>query len=129
MMVLKSALAIPAVLLLSGAVFLGVLLGLDYLRRVRSRPTMIGLHLLLGAGAVEVVAMLLRGTPGGATIPRAAILQCAAGLLAFALCSGLVAPMIGRRSRLTMNVALLVHVTASASGVVLCLVWLIGAAR
>ena len=129
MMVLKSALAIPAVLLLGGAVVLGVLLGLDYLRRVRSRPTLIGLHLLLGAGAVEVVAMLLRGTPNGATIPAGTILQASAGLLAFALCSGLIAPMIGRRSRATMNVALLVHVTASAAGFVLCLVWLISAAR
>ena len=121
-------LAIPAVLLLSGAVVLGVLLGLEYLRRVRSKPTMIGLHLLLGAGGLEVIAMLLRGTPDGAVLPAGAIGQVAAGLLAFALCSGLVAPLVGRRSRATMNVALVTHVTASAAGFVLCLLWFARAA-
>lgn len=116
-------LAIPAVLLLSGAAVLGILLGLEYLRRVRSKPTVIGLHLLLGAGGVEVIAMLLRGTPDGAVMPAGAIGHAAAGLLAFALCSGLVTPLIGRRSRATMNVALAAHVTASAAGLVLCLLW------
>jgi hypothetical protein len=117
----------PAVILLGGAVVLGVLLGLDYLRRIPSKPTMIGLHLLLGAGALEVTAMLLHGTPDGAVTPREAILQAAAGLLAFALFSGLVAPMIGRRSRATMNVALIVHVTAAAAGSILCMVWIVRA--
>jgi hypothetical protein len=121
-------LAIPAVILLSGAVVLGVLLGIEYLRRVRSKPMVIGVHLLLGAGGLEVIAMLLRGTPDGGVMPAGAIGQAAAGLLAFAMCSGLVAPLIGRRSRATMNVALVTHVTASAAGFVLCLWWFARAA-
>jgi hypothetical protein len=115
--------AVPLLLLLAGAVGLGVLLGVEYLRRVRSRPTVIGLHLLLGAGAVEVMAMLLRGTPDGTASPASAILKTAAGLLAFALCSGLVAPIVGRSSRATMNVALGVHVAGAVAGVLLFLLW------
>lgn len=121
--------AVPALLLLSVAVVLGLLLGIDYLRRVRSKPTLIGFHLLLGAGALEVIVMLLRGTPDGAVAPAGPLLEAAAGLLAFALCSGLVAPLVGRRSRATMHVALAVHVTASAAGFVLCLLWFVRAAR
>jgi hypothetical protein len=120
--------AIPAVLLLTGAVVLGVLLGIEYLRRVRSKPLVIGLHLLLGAGSLEVMAMLLHGTPDGAATPALKILQATAALMAFALCSGLVAPMIGRRSRSTMNAALGIHVAAAAAGFVLCLYWFVSAA-
>ena len=119
--------ALPAVLLLTGAVVLGLLLGRDYLRRVRSKPALIGFHLLLGAGGLEVTVMLLRGSPGGASLPAGLLLKGTAGLLGFALLSGLVAPMIGRRSRGTMNVALAVHVTAAASGFLLCLAWFVGA--
>jgi hypothetical protein len=95
------------------------------LRGVRSKPVLIGLHLLLGAGSLEVMAMLLHGTPNGAAIPAGRILQATAALLAFALCSGLVASMIGRHSRSTMNAALTIHVAASAAGFVLCLYWFV----
>jgi hypothetical protein len=114
---------------LAGAVVLGLLLGLDYLRHVRSRPTLIGFHLLLGAGSLEVIVMLLRGSPDGVALAAGPMLKSTAALVAFALCSGLVAPMIGRRSRSTMNVALTVHVTAAACGFVLCIVWLAHALR
>jgi hypothetical protein len=117
--------AIPAVVLLSAAVALGILLAIEYLRRVRSKPVIIGLHLLLGAGAVEVMAMLLRGPPTGGAAPALPMLQVATGLLAFALFSGLIVPIIGRRSRATMNVGLVIHVTAAAAGFVLCLVWFV----
>jgi hypothetical protein len=62
-------------------------------------------------------------------VPGGPILQLTAGLVACALFSGLVAPMIGRRSRATMNFALAVHVTAAAAGFVLCLVWFLRALR
>jgi hypothetical protein len=112
---------------MSAAVLLGLLLGRDYLRRVRSKPALVGFHLLLGAGSLEVTVMLLRGAPSGDVVPAGPLLQLAAGLVAFALFSGLIAPMIGRRSRGTMNVALSVHVTAATIGFVLCLVWFVRA--
>ena len=39
-------------------------------------------------------------------------------LVMAAMFSGLVAPMVGRRSRLTMNVALMVHVSVAITGFV-----------
>jgi len=115
--------AIPLVLLLIGAATLGVLLLFDYLNGRRSKPTIIGLHMLLGAGSLEVVAMLLRGISEGGVTTAGRVPQFAAGLVAFALWSGLMVPLIGRRSRGVMNGAMLIHVAASASGVVLCLLW------
>jgi len=121
--------AIPALVLLSGSVALGLLLGLEYLRRVRSKPAVIGFHLLFGAASVEVMAMLIRGTPDGGIAPTGWMLKAATGLLAFALLSGLVTPMVGRQSRATMNGALIIHVAAAASGVVLSLVWFVRAVQ
>jgi hypothetical protein len=119
--------ALPAFVMLTGSVGLGLLLGLEYLRRVRSKPAVIGFHLLFGAASVEVMAMLIRGAPNSASLAAGPLLKAAAALLAFALLSGLVAPMIGRRSRGTMNGALIVHVSAAAAGCILCVLWFVRA--
>lgn len=111
-------------ILLSGAVVLGLVLGVDYLRRVRSRPVLIGLHLLLGAGGVELIAIVLRGTPDGKVMPAGWPGKFAALLLLMALFTGLLAPMVGRRSRNTMNLALATHVSLAAVGFTLLLAWL-----
>lgn len=118
--------ALPLLLLLGGAAVLGVILGVQYLRRVRSQPVVIGLHLLLGAGSMEVLAMLLRGAPDGTTWSGTGMVKIAAGLVAMAMVSGLVAPMIGRGSRRTMNVALATHVSIAVAGIALLLAWLAG---
>lgn len=115
--------AIPALLLLSGAVVLGLVLGLNYLRHERSKPALVGFHLLLGAGGLEVMAMLLHGTPNQPTSPQGGLLLPAAGFVMFAMMSGLVAPLIGRQSRRTMNVAVVVHVSLAVTGFVLLLAW------
>jgi hypothetical protein len=75
--------ALPAILLLTGAVVLGLLLGRDYLRRVRSKPALIGFHLLLGAGGIEVTVMLLRGAPSGAAMLVRLLLKAATGFLRY----------------------------------------------
>jgi hypothetical protein len=116
--------ALPPILLLSGAVILGIILGLDYLRRERSKPAVIGFHFLMGAGSLETIAMMIRGAPDGAPTPAVATLKVAAALLAFALFTGLLAPMVGGGSRARMNATLLTHVSAAAGGVLLCIVWL-----
>lgn len=117
--------ALPSFILLTAAVVLGVLLGVDYLRGVRSSAGMIGAHLLLGAGALETVAMLLRGTPDGTAMSAGSLGSVTAGCLALAMCSGLIAPMIGRRSVRTMNVALVTHVSVAAGGFLLFLGWVL----
>jgi len=113
--------AVPVLLFFTGTICLGLWLGLEYLRRVRSRPVMIGMHALLGAGGLEVMVMLLRGAPDGSTLPGTSLMRAAALLLLLAMMSGLLAPMIGRRSRRTMNVALAAHVGVAATGFALFL--------
>jgi hypothetical protein len=114
---------IPVLVLFTATVALGLFLGYQYLRRIPSRPTMIGIHLLLGAGGMELVAMLLAGTPDGAAAPTGKLAHAAAALLLLALFTGLLAPMIGRRSRPTMNAALATHACAAGAGFALLLAW------
>jgi len=115
--------AIPVVVLFGAAVCLGLILGLQYLRGVRSKPVMIGMHLLLGAGGLEVMVMTLSGAPDGTVMWTGTLGRTAAGFLAAALFIGLLTPMVGRRSRQTMNVALATHATIASVGFVLLLAW------
>ena len=117
--------ALPVIVLLGAAALLGIYLGYQYLRRTRSRPVLIGLHLLLGAGGLEVLAVVLRGAPDGTSVVAGRLGNAGAGLVALALFSGLLAPMIGRRSRETMNVALATHVGVALVGCALVLVWIL----
>ncbi len=113
--------ALPALLLLTGAAILGTLLGLNYLRGVRSKPVMIGFHLLLGGGGLEVMAMLLHGTPDRQIVPGGGLMTAAAACVLAAMFTGLLAPLIGRQSRPIMNTALIVHVTVAITGFTLLL--------
>ncbi len=113
---------IPVLVLLGAAVCLGLFLGTQYLRQVRSRPAMIGLHLLLGAGGFEVLVMLLSGAPDGTVLAAGGQGRIAAGLLLLALFTGLTAPMVGRRSRPTMSAALATHAAAALAGFALLVV-------
>jgi hypothetical protein len=115
----------PAIVLLSASVLLGLFLGLQYLRRVRSKPTLIGVHLILGAAGLEATAVLLRGTPDGTVMPAGSLGNAAALLLATAMISGLASPMIGRRSsRAVGTTALAAHAGVAAGGFVLFLAWI-----
>jgi hypothetical protein len=117
--------AMPSFLLLAATVALGVLLGLDYLRGERSKPLVIGAHLVLGAIGVESFVMLLRGAPDGSVLGAGPVGNAAAGLLAVAMMSGLIAPIIGRNSTRTMNTALVTHIGLAAGGVLLFVGWML----
>jgi hypothetical protein len=115
--------AIPIVVLLTISVSLGLLLGYQYLRRVRSKPVLIGMHFLFGAASLEILAMLLRGAPDGTTVTPGTFGKVAAAFVVAALFTGVVGPMLGRQSRTTMNVALGTHATVAATAFVLILIW------
>jgi hypothetical protein len=116
----------PAIVLLSASVALGLFLGLQYLRRVRSKPALIAVHLMLGGAGLEGMAVLLRGTPDGTVIPAGFLGNMAALLLATAMISGLATPMIGKRSpRKVGSIALATHVGFGAGGFVLFLAWVL----
>ena len=116
--------AIPDLILLTLAVGLGIYLGIQYLRRARPRPVLVGAHLLSGAAAMEGMVIVFHGTPSGAALKPGLLGFVAAGLIALAMFSGLIAGLIARRSRRTADISLASHVAIAALGVVLFLVWL-----
>jgi hypothetical protein len=117
--------AIPVLLLLGVTTALGIWLGVDYLKRVRSRPALVGFHLLLGMGGLEVLAMLLHGTPDRRLVPSGGLVTVAAALTAAAMITGLAAPLLGKQTRTTMNVVLAVHASVATAGFALLVAWMV----
>jgi hypothetical protein len=114
--------ALPVLLLLTGAVGLGLLLGVFYLRGVR-RPVLIGVHLLLGAGGLEGMVVLLHGTPSGDVLQAGTFGMMALGLFALAMLSGLTAPLVSKGSRRTADVMVATHASVGVIGFVLFITW------
>ena len=113
---------IPVIALLVAAAALGSYLLLLYTRGVR-KPVLIGFHLLLGFGGLETLVVLLKGTPSNDGFPAGSYGNVAAGFLALAAFSGLLAPIIGRRSNATANLMVLTHVSVGLAGLCLCVAW------
>ncbi len=101
--------AMPAILLVSVQVVIGLYLGFNYLNGERNKPALIGTHLLLGAVALEIMALLLRGAPNGEATAGRPVLTVAAGLTAAALLSGLAGAMFYKPMPKTAKVALYSH--------------------
>ena len=112
----------PFVLLPLGAMALGLALAVLHLRGIR-KPVLIGLHLLLGFGALELMVVLLKGTSDSDGLPAGDFGNVSAGFMALAAFVGLLTPILGRRSRLTANAMLLAHGGAGLAGVLLCMAW------
>lgn len=114
--------AIPVILLFLGTAAVGLYLGIGYLKGWPRRPALIGVHILFGIGGLEVMATLLWGPTADVPVPTLG----AAAAVAFVatMFIGLLAPMVGRRSRQTMNVALSLHAAAALSGIGLLLIWI-----
>ena len=112
---------IPVLILVCATAAVGALLGVRYLRREARKPMLIGLHLLLGIGALEVVAYSLWGAQQDGGVPKLG--AAAAGALAAAMFIGLLAPIVGRRSRQTMSVALAAHASVATAGLALAVIW------
>ena len=115
----------PFLALPLAAMALGLVLLVFRLRRIR-KPMLIGLHLLLGLGALELLVVMLKGAPGNEGLPAGDFGDVAAGFLALAAFIGLLTPILGRRSRLTANAMLVAHVSAGLAGVLLCIAWASG---
>ncbi len=118
--------AVPELALLTAAVVLGVYLGVQYLRRVRNRPVMIGLHLLLGAASTEIMVMVVHGTPSGRALRAGPFGVASVAIIGLAMLSGLIAGLIARRSRHTADLSLAAHAGVAALGFGTFLVWLFG---
>ncbi len=101
---------------------LGVILGLEYLRGVRSRPGMIAAHLILGFLAMEQMAMLLGGSPNGQAAGAGWFGKLTAFLFFLSVLAGLIASLL-RHRRTGSAVALAGHVTVATAGVLAYLAW------
>jgi len=115
-------LMIPVLLLVGATAALGLLLGVRYVRREARKPMLVGLHLLLGIGALEVLAYSLWGAQDGAGVPAQG--AAAAIALAAAMFIGLLSPILGRRSRRTMSIALAAHASVATVGIALSVIWI-----
>jgi hypothetical protein len=117
--------AIPAFLLITLAVGIGVYLGLLYLRGVRPIKIVLGAHILLGMGGLEQLAIFIRGgAPSGATVNVGSFGTAAAALFALAMLSGFIAPLLGQRSRRSGEFMLATHAFTGVAGFVLLLIWI-----
>jgi hypothetical protein len=114
--------ALPIALILTASVGLGLYLGWLYLRGVR-KPVLNGIHILLGAGALEGLAVLLHGAPNGAAFGARPLGVGALSLFAYAMFSGLIGPIFGRQSRRSGEAVLVTHVSAGLIGFVVFLWW------
>lgn len=115
---------LPPLILLASSVALGLYLGYGYLRRRRNRPALIAFHILPGLGALEVMAMLLRGSPDGTLVPSAALGKAAALALVVAILVGVLTPMLARdRPRSVTTVSLTLHAVLAGAAFVLLVAW------
>ena len=115
----------PLIILPIAVMAVGFILFAFHLRGIR-KPMMIGLHVLLGFGALELMVVLLKGTPSGDTLPAGEFGNVAAGFLALAGFLGLLTPILGRRSALTARTMLMAHGGAGLAGVLFCIAWVSG---
>ena len=114
----------PSLLLVTGAVLIGIYLGVLYLKGVRPQRILLGGHVIMGIGGVEQVALLIRGTPSGA-LETAPLLKAAAGLLAFAIFSGLTAPLIAQsKGRKNGEIMLAAHAAVGIVGFAVFAAWI-----
>ncbi len=99
----------PIIVIISTTVAIGGYMGFQYLMGVRNRPMLIAIHLLLGAGGLEVMAMLLRGAPDGSHIMRHDLGEIAAIFMVGALMTGLIVPLLAQPAPRRIGPLLLVH--------------------
>jgi hypothetical protein len=108
---------LPGFLFLTAGLCVGVFLGLNYLRGTR-RLGWIPVHLLLGAAGLEQLAMMLQDGR------KTALMTWSAGLVALALCCGLLTPIVAGFSRRRAELLLVTHISAGLSGYLAFLAWL-----
>ncbi len=117
---------IPPLALLSLSAGVGLYLGYQFLNRRRNKPALIALHILLGLGALEPIALILRVTPGSAAAANAEFGKAAAVLLIIAIIIGLLTPILSRdKPRAVALTALTAHVLVAAAGFVSLIAWFV----
>ncbi len=117
----------PVVLLLGIGVAIGAVMGYRYLRGERNSQTLAGVHLLFGAGGLELLVMLLRGAPSGEKVAGHATGSTVALLIAGALLTGLFVPIIATSRPGIIGASIAVHASVATIGFGMLLLWALGA--
>ena len=87
------------------------------------KPVLIGIHLLAGLASLEVLVYYLKDVNGGEGMPAGPFGNVAAALLGLAAFSGLISPILGRRSKLTADMLVGTHVSCGLLGAVTAIAW------
>lgn len=117
----------PVVLLLGIGVAIGAVMGYRYLRGERNSQTLAAVHLLFGAGGLELLVMLLRGAPNGQAAAGQSTGSTAALLIAAALLTGLFVPIIAKSRPGIIGGSIAVHASVATIGFGMLLLWALGA--
>ena len=117
----------PVVLLLGIGVAIGAVMGYRYLRGERNSQTLAGVHLLFGAGGLELLVLLLRGAPSGEKVAGHATGSTVALLIAGALLTGLFVPIIATSRPGIIGGSIAVHASVATIGFGMLLLWALGA--
>jgi hypothetical protein len=113
----------PAIIVLGAAVLLGLYLGYGFLLGQRSNRMLVGVHFILGIAGIEVLALLLRGAPDGRAAAAAPLGVVSALILAVAMLTGLLVPILAPGRPRTIGPAILVHAIFATCGFGLLLIW------
>ena len=104
-------------------VAIGLWLGWGFLKRRPRSRMLVGVHLILGLSMLEVLAIMLKQATDSGSAAAKPLSQIASGLLAAALFSGLVAPLLAQSKPGTKAPALAVHAAVALSAFGAVLVW------
>lgn len=118
--------AIPIIVLVTVQLGLGLYMGLNYLRGTRNKPTFIGIHFLLGAVALEVMALVMRGAPDGEQAENRTVLTAGAALVAAALLTGLAGAMLYKPMPKAARFALYSHAGIGIAAFAALMWWFAG---
>jgi hypothetical protein len=116
----------PVMTVFGSTVAIGLYMGLQYLRGVRNNRMLVGVHVLIGVAGLEVFALLLRGAPDGTHLAESRLGPASALLLAAALFTGFLVPLIAAPKPAATGAALAVHATLGTVAFGALLLWVLG---
>lgn len=117
----------PALVVFGSTVAIGLYMGLNYLKGLRNNRNLVAVHILIGVAGLEVFALLLRGAPDGSRLAESHLGPAAALLLAAALFTGFITPLLAKSRPAATGPALAVHAAFGTIGFGVLLLWVFSA--
>lgn len=114
----------PAVLVFGTTVMIGGYLGWQFLLGEKRKQMLVAIHLLLGVAGLEVVALMLHGAPDGSVTDGAWLGKAAGLVLAGALLSGFMVPLIARPKPSTAVWMIGLHASIGTAGFLALILWI-----